>query len=224
MVYIYVLKLQSNKYYVGKTDSPQFRLDTHFREGGSAWTKKYKPIQIHEIRPDQSDHDEQRITQEYMNKYGIDNVRGGPWCQIDISRSLSEINRILNSVSDQCYKCGSSDHFAQNCSTKSKVTAKNTGKVKAKVKVKTLKCERCGRNGHLESSCYAKSYGDGSLIIDEEYWLCQYCDREFDSYKGCTFHENVHCTKRKLNKKFNRAAFLINELDDSDDSDDSGYY
>jgi len=46
MVFIYVLKQQNNKYYVGKTDNPKFRLDTHFKTGGCAWTKKYKPTQI----------------------------------------------------------------------------------------------------------------------------------------------------------------------------------
>ena len=37
MVYIYVLKLKSNKYYVGKTDNPNFRLNDHFDANGSEW-------------------------------------------------------------------------------------------------------------------------------------------------------------------------------------------
>ena len=57
MVTIYVLKLQENKYYVGKTTNPTYRLDDHFSEGGSAWTKKYKPISIHELQPDKPDTD-----------------------------------------------------------------------------------------------------------------------------------------------------------------------
>ena len=72
MVFIYALKLANNKYYIGKTEDPQFRLETHFSQnGGSAWTKKHKPFQIHEIIPNQSDYDEQRVTQEYMNKYFV---------------------------------------------------------------------------------------------------------------------------------------------------------
>ena len=77
MVSIYVLKLKNNKYYVGKTTNPTYRLKDHFSEGGSAWSKKYKPITVHELRPDCSDSDEQIVTQEYMKKYGIENVRGG---------------------------------------------------------------------------------------------------------------------------------------------------
>ena len=44
MVFIYILQLQLNKYYVGKTNNPKIRLNNHFKSCGSAWTKKYKPI------------------------------------------------------------------------------------------------------------------------------------------------------------------------------------
>ena len=63
MVFIYVLKCQKDKYYVGKTENPDYRLESHFMEGGSSWTKKYKPIQLYQLIPDQTDHDEQRVTQ-----------------------------------------------------------------------------------------------------------------------------------------------------------------
>ena len=77
MVYIYVLKLESEKYYIGKTDNPNFTLDAYNSQDASSWTIKFKPTLIHQIIPDQSDNDEERIIQEYKNKYGIDNVRGG---------------------------------------------------------------------------------------------------------------------------------------------------
>ena len=44
MVYIYVLALEKNKYYIGKTSNPQFRLESHFSATGSEWTKLYKPF------------------------------------------------------------------------------------------------------------------------------------------------------------------------------------
>ena len=52
MVFIYILKLQAGKYYVGKTTNPSFRLDKHFNGDGSAWTKKYAPIKLLELIPD----------------------------------------------------------------------------------------------------------------------------------------------------------------------------
>jgi predicted GIY-YIG superfamily endonuclease len=49
MVYIYVLKLEQEKYYIGKTNNPQFRLDNHFTSNGSEWTKLYKPVFLLEL-------------------------------------------------------------------------------------------------------------------------------------------------------------------------------
>ena len=40
MVYIYAIKLEKGKYYIGKTTHPQFRLQSHFDSNGSYWTKK----------------------------------------------------------------------------------------------------------------------------------------------------------------------------------------
>ena len=32
------------KYYIGQTTTPKKRIDEHFSNNGSAWTKKYNPI------------------------------------------------------------------------------------------------------------------------------------------------------------------------------------
>ena len=66
MVYIYVLKQEKDKYYIGKTDNP--KLDE------TQWKVRYKPSIIHQMIPDQTDDDEERIIQEYKDKYGNDNV------------------------------------------------------------------------------------------------------------------------------------------------------
>ena len=50
MVHIYILKLEFDKYYVGKTNNPYFRLNNHFNSFGSIWTKKYKPIKVLKLR------------------------------------------------------------------------------------------------------------------------------------------------------------------------------
>jgi predicted GIY-YIG superfamily endonuclease len=209
MVFIYVLKCQKDKYYVGKTKNPDYRLESHFREGGSSWTKKYKPIQLHHLIPDQTDHDEQRITQEYMEKYGVENVRGGPWCKIDISDSLSSIQHILKSSSDKCYTCGSPDHFTNKCPQKKE---QKTSKLKV--------CKRCNRFGHTGDKCYATKYENGKPIEEYDIWCCEYCGKEFDSKKGCTFHENIHCPFKKQNKYFDGGRALQDELFESSEEED----
>ena len=116
MVFIYVLKQQTNKYYVGKTDNPKFRLDTHFKTGGCAWTKKYKPTQIIGLFPDCDIFDEDKYTIKYMKKYGIENVRGGSFCQVSLDRETKKcVERMICSANDGCHFCGKKGHFIRDC-------------------------------------------------------------------------------------------------------------
>ena len=39
---VYILKLEDNKYYVGKTKNINKRILDHFTDCGSEWTRKYK--------------------------------------------------------------------------------------------------------------------------------------------------------------------------------------
>ena len=51
-----------------------------------------------------------------MNQYGIDNVRGGSFCQIILSEAnIITIKQMLNGMNDNCFKCGSIEHFAKDC-------------------------------------------------------------------------------------------------------------
>lgn len=116
MVFIYILELEQGKYYVGKTTNPEFRLEKHFTSGGSAWTKKYKPLSVVEIIPNCDDFDEDKHTIKYMEKYGINNVRGGSFCEIRLNdNNIITLKQMINGVTDKCYICGKNSHFAKNC-------------------------------------------------------------------------------------------------------------
>lgn len=116
MVYIYILGLLSNKYYVGKTNDPNIRLDQHFNSDASAWTQKYKPINVLELIPNCDEFDEDKYTIKMMAKYGIDNVRGGSFSQLVLpGDELKTIHKMINSSQNNCYKCGSNTHFIKNC-------------------------------------------------------------------------------------------------------------
>lgn len=45
-MFIYVLRLLSGKYYVGKTNNPSRRFDEHVEGEGSKWTALFKPMEV----------------------------------------------------------------------------------------------------------------------------------------------------------------------------------
>jgi len=116
MVFIYILQLEQGKYYIGKTTNPSFRIDKHFSSDGSFWTKKYKPVSVLGLIPNCDAFDEDKQTIKYMEKYGINNVRGGSFCEIKLSdNNIITLNQMIKGVTDRCYICGKDDHFANEC-------------------------------------------------------------------------------------------------------------
>lgn len=179
MVSIYVLGLQHNKYYVGKSTLPEARILDHFRGAGSAWTQLHKPKKIVEVLHNCSDFEEDKVTKEYMQIYGIDNVRGGTYTQIELDSSARAfLEREIRGASDACLRCGRDSHFAQDCyartdingnqlspnsnakkrSTPSNdVTTTTTTKRPYTKQPQVNSCTRCGRQSHTASQCYAKT-------------------------------------------------------------------
>jgi hypothetical protein len=85
MVFIYILQLKEEKWYIGKTESSKFRIDKLFDCKGSGFTKKYPPEDIYQIIPECDKYDEDKYVKKYMDKYGIDNVRGGSYCRLELT-------------------------------------------------------------------------------------------------------------------------------------------
>ena len=170
---IYILQLQHGKYYVGKTDDIQKRFEQHLNGKGSAWTKEHSPIKIVETRQITSSYDETNITKDYMKKYGIENVRGGAYCAVDMTEEQeTSIRHEIRSNDDKCYTCGKPGHFANRCKGKSSFTGTCECGSKfldfeefmnhmkgCKIRNAIYECQYCKRNYSNESqasSCQCK--------------------------------------------------------------------
>jgi len=180
---IYVLKLQGGKYYVGKSNDVIGRYQQHVNGQGSAWTKKHKPMSLLECKSDMSPFEEDKVVKEYMSKYGIDNVRGGAYVQVDLDKvQMEALTREIRGGTDACNQCGQKGHFIRDCPNK------NT--IQKKTQSKTIH-----RYSEEEDS-------DDEL---ELVWECEYCDREFTTAFGCGVHEKS-CKEKSKPKKFSKSG------------------
>lgn len=85
--WLYALKLEEDKYYIGITSQsdPQERIKQHMNGFYSAqWVKRYQPtgevaeiINLGHVTKEQAEKQENKRTLQYMKKYGTQNVRGG---------------------------------------------------------------------------------------------------------------------------------------------------
>lgn len=101
--YVYVLKLEDDRYYVGRTSNFMQRMNEHFTSGGSEYTKKYKPIKIVEVFEEKDKYDERDKTLEYMQKYGYEKVRGYAWCREVLLKFPKNKNKKTNNKEKYCY-------------------------------------------------------------------------------------------------------------------------
>tara|TARA_Y100001968_G_C19430866_1_gene756959 strand:- start:522 stop:1226 length:705 start_codon:yes stop_codon:yes gene_type:complete len=162
MVTIYILELEDNKYYIGrskkKTDAGiQSRIKAHFNGKGASWTKKYQPIKIVDIKKDQTVYDENKWTKIYMQQYGIENVRGGDYVRVKLPKGdVEKLQRELDGANDRCHRCGETGHFIRFCKNKKKDEKneeKNENKKEEVEEVIIWECELCLKHYSTEKEC-----------------------------------------------------------------------
>ena len=118
---IYILKLKSSKYYVGKTSNIEKRMVQHFRGGGSSWTRKYPVVKLLRVYHNCDSYDEDKYTLKCMDQFGIENVRGGSYVSPVLPpEEIEGITKRIRMATDKCLHCGSPDHFAYRCRSRGK--------------------------------------------------------------------------------------------------------
>lgn len=174
---IYVLLLEDDRIYVGKTANLNRRMKEHLDGHGSAWTTMYKPIKLlYAVDGDSEDYHVIRM----MERYGVHNVRGGSFSRITMTaEDIRMAERLLQTFSDKCYNCGKSGHYIKHCPSKSstKPASKTLSASNTTVTTRSI-CQRCGRNNHTIECCYAKTNLEGFMIVDSHDDF-KYCDSEY---------------------------------------------
>ncbi|KAG5183042.1 hypothetical protein JKP88DRAFT_131761, partial [Tribonema minus] len=124
---IYVLGLRHGKYYVGRTPRLPDRLREHYEGKGAAWTKHYPMERLLSIKYASqcggavNGAVEEKETMEWMARYGVDNVRGGTYAQLQYEpEAMKAICKQVWGSADLCLECGSGEHFATSCPSRRK--------------------------------------------------------------------------------------------------------
>jgi hypothetical protein len=116
---VYVLRLEENHIYVGRTSNLPQRLHEHCDNSETEWTHIHPPVKedpvIEQMSPADG-YDEDRMTLEYMYNYGISRVRGGRFASVTLSDAqILEIKSSIKAGENLCYKCSGDGHQSKDC-------------------------------------------------------------------------------------------------------------
>ena len=122
-----------------------------------------------------------------MSEKGIENVRGGSYCQINLSEDIIQlIQKQINNALNLCQECGSNTHFINDCPFKKYEcnTHFNNNKLDKII------CYRCGREGHIKDDCYASNHING-VILNKQI-ICYRCGREGHIKDDCYASNHIN--------------------------------
>jgi predicted GIY-YIG superfamily endonuclease len=181
MEHIYILRLKAGKYYIGKTKNVDKRWAEHTAGCGSGWTKNYPPLSLVKSVVSTSHFDEDRYVKEYMEKYGIENVRGGTYSNVVLDANcIAVLEKEIRHSNNLCVRCGRGTHFVKDCyaTTDSnggviKGAAKDTKKKDAKKDATPPKAykekAKNDKSSYYNNSCDDDSSSDDSNCGDDSW-------------------------------------------------------
>lgn len=112
--YIYILELEQNKFYVGKTNDLALRLKFHILKRNCSWTNLYPLVKLIDVYKTNDVFEEDKSVKKYMMLKGVENVRGGAYSNFNLNKYqkifiLKEFCHLLG----KCYYCLQTSHFVR---------------------------------------------------------------------------------------------------------------
>jgi len=175
---IYILKLENNKWWVGKTTNLKSAIKRHEKGTGPPWTHIYKPLGVEEVI---ENGDLKEITLTRMREYGWENVRGYAWSQWNVKNPPKELRSVLKpwelkkksrNVEYLVYVIKLKHnkwYIGKTTNIKKELKLHRQGLISSYTSVnKVLKVEELIVNGNFEKiiSRYIKKYGEKNIQVE----------------------------------------------------------
>ncbi len=163
MIYIYILELCNNKYYIGKLYDISKLEDTILELDESFEWFYYNNIKkFANIRSFEEDFDENFLIYELMQHLGVHNIRGGKFNKINITtENTNDIFNNMKTEYNKCYLCGYYNHNGNQCRLKNKYNYN----LLVNLVTSSVTCFKCFEKGHYEYNCRRKQVLNNDIDI-----------------------------------------------------------
>jgi hypothetical protein len=149
MIYIYILELYNNKFYIGKVNNIS-SIVNDICNNKFEWLFYNKPLKIIDIYNFSNDINEDEFVLEFMNIYGVNNVRGGCFKQMNLTfDNTYDIFKTIKIVYNKCYLCGEETHNGDKC----KLNKKYDYDLLVGLITSNIICYKCNNKGHYKEEC-----------------------------------------------------------------------